>query len=155
MALWSQTRQVLTVLWAEAIWPCPLLEQYLHFKECLHVHAFMLGNRVQRPLMVLMRIIADITSRVNASCCQILIWNVIEVATCINDLLSYNLLGGSIGKNVTLYPCWAFTLPRCTWCPASVRAFSLATMSIRRGSWMHSQAVAGCLIAFWIDWSVT
>ena len=28
--------------------------------------------------MVLMRIIADITCRFNASCCQILIWNVIQ-----------------------------------------------------------------------------
>ena len=77
MTFWSQTRQVLTLVWAETVWPFPVLEQYLHFKECLHVHAFMFWDRVQRPLMVLMREFADIASRVNASCCQILIWNVI------------------------------------------------------------------------------
>ena len=56
--------------------------------------------------MMLVCIIADLTSRVNASFFQILVWKVhiprdhviqdIQDATCINDLLSHNLLGGSI-----------------------------------------------------------
>ena len=51
---------------------------------------------------MLMCIIAELRSGVSASFFQVLNRNVVQIAACINDLLSHVHLGGSIGKTVLL-----------------------------------------------------